>query len=95
MPCNESYIYIPNAFTPNDDGINNELKIAGQNIVLDKMRIFNRWGELLFESEELDKGWDGSYNGKIVSGVYVYAVSYFKCTATKAEYLRGNITLLK
>jgi len=71
-------IGIPNAFTPNNDGLNDEFKII-TNAILDKfqMQIFNRWGQLIFETSDQNKGWDGTYNNnKVQTGSYVWKISY-------------------
>lgn len=65
--------YIPSAFTPDDDGINETFFGAGEAIQTYNMKISNRWGELLFESNEPDYHWDGTHSGKQVeAGTYVY-----------------------
>jgi len=60
-----SNIYVPSAFTPNGDGLNDILHPLGTAIErLDYFRIYNRYGELIFETNNLSKGWDGTYKGK-------------------------------
>ncbi len=71
-------IYIPNAFSPNDDGFNDRLNIF-RNCVFQKyqMQIFDRWGNLIFESDNPDHEWDGSINGADAAiGVYVYWLTF-------------------
>lgn len=76
-------IYIPNAFTPNDDGANDLFTVYGKSLKRVGMQIFDRWGELLFQSENQDNGWNGKYKDEYVQpGVYIYQV--------KAEYLNGK-----
>jgi gliding motility-associated-like protein len=66
-------IYIPNAFTPNGDGINDSFGVKGEGIKDFRLVIFNRWGDVIFESTEPRKLWDGRVAGKPVEqGVYVY-----------------------
>jgi gliding motility-associated-like protein len=66
------YFWAPNAFTPNGDLINNVYSGVGVGIGKYQMLIFDRWGELLFKSEDITKGWDGTCNGKLVEeGVYI------------------------
>jgi gliding motility-associated-like protein len=70
-------LYMPNAFTPNRDGLNDIYKAAfiGPYRQFD-FSIFNRWGELVFRSKSPDKGWDGTYKGKLQSGdVFVYYIT--------------------
>ena len=66
-------IYIPNSFTPNGDGLNDVFNIKTVYEFSEfKLVIYNRWGELLFDSDDVNKGWDGTYKGKPVPlGVYV------------------------
>jgi len=70
-------IWVPNVFTPNGDGKNDSFHPLGQQIQSYKMLIYNRWGEMLFESNEFGQGWDGTYKGKeCPEGVYVYLITY-------------------
>lgn len=55
--------YIPNAFTPDGDNMNDVFMVAGLNVHDYTMRIFNRWGQMVFESTDIDQGWDGTFNG--------------------------------
>ncbi|MBS1652499.1 MAG: gliding motility-associated C-terminal domain-containing protein [Bacteroidetes bacterium] len=88
-------IYIPDAFTPNGDGINDEFRVAGYSISEVKMDIFDRWGEKLFSSSDITKGWDGMYNGTLCkSDAYVYKISY-KGIDGKIVQKTGHVTLLK
>jgi len=96
-------IYIPNAFSPNNDGINDVYKVTGSGAQngttpdFDKFRlvILNRWGQTVYESNDIYEGWDGYYKGKPVGdGVFVYNVE-FRDKTGKFYYLQGNITLLK
>jgi len=65
--------HIPNAFTPNGDGKNDKFYVYGYNIIDFKLYIFNRWGELIFTSNDINEGWDGIYNGDLVQiDTYVY-----------------------
>lgn len=72
----ESYLDVPNFFTPGDSpGSNDEFKVAYKSLVSFKCTIFNRWGSKLYEFRDPSKGWDGRYNGKYVTpGVYFYAI---------------------
>ena len=67
---------IPNAFTPNGDGVNDYFKIKGTNIRTINAKIFNRWGEELFKFNDVNSKWDGKYKGKEVSsGTYFYIIN--------------------
>jgi gliding motility-associated-like protein len=90
----ESTLYIPNVFTPNGDGINDEFRIAGYNLSEFDMKLFNRWGQLLFQTNDPLKGWDGSFGGKTVAGVYVFIL---KAKGNDgSEYRKsGHVTLIQ
>jgi len=68
-------LYVPNSFTPNSDWHNEVFVIYGENIKQYSMKIFDRWGDLLFESDDIQKHWDGYYNGKKVEqNRYLYHI---------------------
>jgi len=95
--CKEG-IYIPNAFSPNETGSNdNEVFqiIVGTDIKSINFRIFYRWGNLMFESKDKKFKWDGTFNGKKCnSGIYAYAVELIYLN-NKQETVSGNITLIR
>ncbi|MCB0402027.1 MAG: gliding motility-associated C-terminal domain-containing protein [Flavobacteriales bacterium] len=69
----EITFYVPNAFTPDGNGVNDYFKFYATGYKSFEAMIFNRWGELLFETKDITQGWDGVYKGKMVPlGVYVY-----------------------
>jgi gliding motility-associated-like protein len=89
--------WIPNAFTPNDDGNNDSFNGKGIFITEYEMWIFDRWGNLIFYTDDLDKGWDGhARQGKDVAqeDVYVYMVK-LKDIFDKEHKYRGHVTLIK
>lgn len=90
----ESLIDIPNAFSP--DGANKILKPVKRGIVtLKYLRIYNRWGNKVYESSNVDEGWDGTFNGvRQPFGVYMYIIEAETNTG-KRFYKQGNITLLR
>lgn len=93
--CEEPYIYLPNAFTPNGDGQNDILYLRGNLIDEMYLAIYNRWGELVFESTSPQVGWDGTYKGMNCDpAVFVY---YFtvKCRGGQEYFKKGNITLIR
>lgn len=88
-------IFIPNTFTPNSDGKNDELKIYGQNIKLGIYQIFNTYGNLVFESKELARGWNGTFNGEPAPmGTYYYTAVIFDEFNIRYER-EGTITLIR
>lgn len=96
---NDCYMDVPNAFTPNNDGLNDyffpRLKLT-KGLTSFKMDIYNRWGELIFESTSLDgTGWDGRLNGvDQPEGVYVFLIDATFLDGQK-EHRQGNVTLLR
>lgn len=91
-------LYFPNAFTPNNDGLNDHYLPVGNDVVDFKIDIYNSWGERVFTSTHVNKGWDGTYKNKPASdGVYVYHASYsgYKNKRLQTFYVKGNITLVR
>ncbi|MBI1224933.1 MAG: T9SS type B sorting domain-containing protein [Bacteroidetes bacterium] len=87
-------IFIPNAFTPNGDGENDQFRVRGQVDGPFFMAVFNQWGEPLFQSENPDAGWDGLRNGlPVQSGTYAYFVKIN--SNQKEKVLSGMVTLLR
>ncbi|UAY51888.1 gliding motility-associated C-terminal domain-containing protein [Ferruginibacter albus] len=93
--CNDSYIYLPNAFTPNGDGLNDLFRIQYKNITLKEFQIFNRWGERVFKTSNIKEAWDGKHKGEITAGNYVYWVSYHSRCDNNIKLLKGNIILIR
>ncbi|PSL47509.1 gliding motility-associated-like protein [Chitinophaga niastensis] len=70
-------LYVPNAFTPNNDGRNDVFRAKVKGVATYKLLIFNRWGELLFETNDMATGWDGRFKGQVQPfGTYVYLIKY-------------------
>jgi len=91
----EPIIYVPNVFTPDGNDYNNTFKAVTQNIVEFEMTIFNRWGEIVFKSFDVDGEWDGYYNGRLSQdGVYVWVIDYVDLNGKK-EQLIGHVSILK
>ena len=88
-------LYIPNAFTPNNDGKNDFFAGDGVGIVEYQMWIYNRWGENIFYSATMDLGWDGTYKGAPVeAGMYVYKFYVVDVDGQDHEYT-GGVQLLR
>ncbi|HIF13918.1 MAG TPA: gliding motility-associated C-terminal domain-containing protein [Bacteroidetes bacterium] len=90
----------PTAFSPNFDGVNDILsaKALGVNLhnVVNSfvLKIFNRWGKLIFETTDIDAGWDGTYNAKEQPvGTYVFYLE--ATTPDESVFKKGNISLLR
>lgn len=89
-------LYIPNAFTPDEDGTNDLFMPKGVEVSEFNMMIFDRWGEMIFQTDDLMKGWDGKANNgdKIAQqGVYVYKIAV-RDFSQKYHGYTGHITLL-
>lgn len=90
-------IYAPTAFTPGFNNRNDEFKLVHYRVVQPNLRIYNRWGELIFETSDLDIGWDGSEpNSDRVAptGTYYWTVTYRSETGSKLQK-DGTVSLLK
>ncbi len=92
----EVELFVPNSFSPNGDGNNDFFKVWGADNVLDfRLLIYNRWGNLIFESTDPNQVWDGSCeSGPCPSGVYVYVITLTD-VAGNQKTLTGNVTLLR
>lgn len=91
--CGE--MYVPNAFTPNNDGVNDVMYVRGICLQSMTFMIFNRWGEKVFETADQASGWDGTYKGELMNtGVFVYRLEG-KTYNGKSFSLKGNITLIR
>ncbi|MFH0867410.1 MAG: gliding motility-associated C-terminal domain-containing protein, partial [Bacteroidota bacterium] len=93
MNCGE--IFIPTAFSPNNDGSNDVLYVRGNCIKMLDFAIYDRWGECVFYSDDLTEGWDGAYKGKPMNtGVFVFYlnVTLYDNTSTSKQ---GNINLIR
>ncbi|MDR6339314.1 gliding motility-associated-like protein [Filimonas zeae] len=91
--CADAYIYMPTGFTPNGDGRNDWFRVVAQKITLKSFRIFNRWGEQVFTTNDIATGWNGRYKGERLPGSYVYMVTYTDCMGV-VKMVTGTITLL-
>jgi len=95
IPCNQSVLWVPNAFTPGDNGINDTFMAKGINISQFQMSIFNRWGEEIWFTRNINVGWDGRYAGKVCKqGIYSYKITYIDHEGY-AKTLTGMVTLVR
>jgi len=93
--CGPPNLFVPNAFSPNGDGNNDWAMVEGRSIAQMLWEIFDRWGNLIFRSEDQSQGWDGKFNGKLVDpGVYVYQIEVL-CVEGDTWTEKGNITVLR
>jgi len=87
-------VYIPNAFTPDGDGLNDLFIPVGKGITEYTLQIFDRWGELIFQSSDFNKGWDGTYKSEPVPmGSYVYKISA-KGNGSRVIEKNGSVTVV-
>lgn len=99
--CGNTNMFIPNTFSPNGDGVNDIFYARGNGLFnVKSLRIFNRWGQLVFEKyggipNNASDGWNGLYNGKpLNSDVYVYMMEIL-CENGNVVPIKGNVTLLR
>ena len=88
-------IFVPNAFTPNEDGTNDEFGVVGEGIEEMTLYVFNRWGEVVFESTEVNRKWNGTHKGeKCENGVYVYKLVARNKMTNQFFEKTGHVTLV-
>lgn len=95
IACDRTFVYIPNAFSPNGDLENDVLFVRSAVATKILFRIFDRWGELVFETRDQNIGWDGTFRGKLMDpDTYDY---YLEATCIDGEekVIKGNVTLLR
>lgn len=95
LTCEDPFVFIPNAFSPNGDGVNDRLFV--RSVILKKFYfvIYSHWGQKIFETSDLQEGWDGTFRGRnCQNGVYDY---YFRGTCLDGEVYetKGNIMLIR
>ena len=89
-------VLIPNVFTPNVDGYNDEFFASyDEQVGPFKMSVFNRWGQTIFEANDINRHWDGKYKGTLVpEGVYYWVVEYYCYGAPDKQILKGSVTVI-
>jgi gliding motility-associated-like protein len=99
--CTDESYFIPNTFSPNNDGVNDVFYPRGKGLYnIQSMRIFNRWGQLIFERKDFpantaSSGWDGTSNGRPApADVYVYIIEVV-CNNAQVIALHGDVTLVR
>lgn len=91
----KSWIFVPNVFTPNGDGLNETFKPSAKYVYNYRMQIYSRWGEKLFETYDLNKGWNTYYKGKeCPSGVYMYLIDALGADG-QIYHLTGTVTVIR
>ena len=93
--CNENTVFVPNTFTPNNDGRNDILYARSAFVTDIYFTVYDRWGEQVFATNDINKGWDGIFNGKPCNpDVFGYYVT-FTCNDGKKSFKKGNVTLIR
>ena len=93
--CREPFIFVPNAFTPNGDNLNDQLFVEGKTIDELYFAVYNRWGEKVFETDDPSIGWDGTYKGRELSpDVFGYYLEV-RCFNEETYFKKGNVTLIR
>ena len=87
-----SGVFVPNAFTPNGDNINSTWNISSLNAFPDfELRVFDRYGQVVFENRTVNRPWDGTYKGSpLAAGAYVYIIKY-----NKGNVLKGSVMIIR
>ncbi len=99
--CDACQVQLPTAFSPNNDGVNDEFRVLYNSdciILSQSLMLYDRWGKLLFQSNNIDNGWDGSLNGQLLPlGVYVYFAQFEFETPDGIEKMhrQGNVTIVR
>ena len=94
MKCTLDDIFVPNTFTPNGDGRNDVLYVRSISIATLYFAVYDRWGELVFETDDIKKGWDGMYKGKPANpDVFAWYLTA-KCYSGDEIKKKGNVTLI-
>ena len=93
--CGAPFVFVPNAFSPNKDGHNDKLYVRGPFIESFIFRVYDRWGELVWETSSLTEGWDGTFRGKLLDpDVYDYYLQA-TCVGGLENIIKGNVTLIR
>ena len=88
-------VFVPNTFTPNGDSKNDVLKVFGNNLKSINLRIFNQWGQLIYQTTDLNGGWDGTYKGQQQPvGVYIYVLEVTEQNGN-TSIKKGSVNLIR
>ncbi|NJO24909.1 MAG: gliding motility-associated C-terminal domain-containing protein [Bacteroidia bacterium] len=101
VTCTKGNLYIPNTFSPNGDGMNDIFYPRGRGInAIKALRVFNRWGQLVFEKQNFNandasSGWDGTFKGAhLTPDVYVYIIDVV-CENNTLLTFKGDVSLIR
>lgn len=91
----DATLFVPTAFSPNRDGTNDEFRVVGLHIKTIQIEVFNRWGEKIFETTDINQAWDGTFKGEIVeAGTYIIQVQALNDNGMSQAY-KGLIHVIK
>jgi gliding motility-associated-like protein len=95
--CNENTIFVPNAFSPDSEPPNHQFRPYSKEPCTNyKLSLYDRWGALLFSTNDPDQGWDGTFrNKKCEAGVYIWILEVAQVGQNKSERLKGDVTLIR
>ena len=95
--CSNCVVQVPNIFTPNNDGVNDEFGILSHNcsITAFSLEIYNRWGGLVFNSHDVNKWWDGSYNGKPAPIKAYFFIAQYHYSNGSSQQKKGSLHLAR
>lgn len=89
-------LYAPTAFSPDDDGINDFFNVIGQGLTNYTIEIYNRWGQMVFKSNDMNVKWDGNFrNKKAPAGTYVYKISSVDFDSELRLIKSGSVSLVR
>ncbi len=94
----ECPVYLPNVFSPNGDGLNDAVRpLFGSCAIAEySLQVFTRWGQLVFETQEIDRGWDGRIDGSDApAGVYALVLRYRADASERTETITGEVNLIR
>ncbi|WP_107037967.1 T9SS type B sorting domain-containing protein [Brumimicrobium mesophilum] len=92
----EAALYAPNTFTPDNSSVNDQFRVYGDNFTFEHLVIYNKWGQIMFESYDPNGAWDGTYGNLVVqSDTYIYKVEYYECDSAEKKTKMGYINVLK
>ena len=95
VECDSTHVFIPNLFSPNDDGVNDFFNVSSNILESFELIVYNRWGNPIFTTKNLNESWDGTYSGKKI-GPDTYAY-YFRgiCLGGIEIIRKGNVSSIR
>jgi len=90
-------VFMPSGFTPNNDGLNDTFKALGTETVSKfDLKIYNRWGQIIFQTTDRSKGWNGKVGGvDVPSAVFIYMMEYTDLNSPQPQRLKGTFVLIR